>query len=452
MNLDKILFDFYEESNKLHSQGRHSELIFDYEKIVVNSLNNLGLSYSTYLKEYEKALSCFHSALKIDKSNWLLYSNLCHVYSLQGKYEESLEAVNQSIKFSGGNFFDPFYNAGVILTFLNKIPESIEMYRLALKLKPEEEQASYNLGLCLLRLGQYQEGWDLYQYRFKTNETTKQFKKRFTQDHWDGKKIKKKSLLVYSEQGLGDFIFFSRFLPMLKTLCGSVIVEVQEPLVSIVKNNFKVDEVISRNGSNFSEVKNTDYCVSVCDLPKILKIDSVEKIPSQPYILPPKKQKIKNFYNKKIKIGICWCGNPDHQKDETRSMYLEQFKPLAMKNNVQLYGLVKGVSGERKWSSGLVNLNKNIDQFPMINLADQINDFSDLSYFINHLDLVITIDSGVAHLAGAMGKPVWILLGKETDWRWGDEENVFWYPSAKLFRRKDTWENLISEVVNQLPY
>lgn len=441
----------YDDSCKLHAEGRDSEAIFVCERVAIQSLNALGLAYCNYFREYEKALSCFYDVLKIDKSNWLIYSNICHVYSLQEKHQESLDAIYQSIKFSGGSAFDPFYNAGVALTSLNRVAEAVNMYRIALQLNPAHEQTSYNLSLCLLRLGQYQEGWDLYEYRFKINDYTKNFRKRFIQDHWDGRKIKKKSLLVYSEQGLGDFIMYSRFLPMVKDLVAKTIVEVQLPVVPVLGENLKIDKIIPRNNNmDWPKPEDTDYCISVCDLPKILKIDSVDKIPNQSYIFAPKRPKPKNFSDKKLKIGICWCGSSDHQRDNTRSMYLEQFRPLTDKKNIQLYGLLKGVSGERKWPTGIVNLSAGIENFPMINLADQINDFGDLAHFINHLDLVVTVDSAIAHLAGAMGKPVWVLLGKETDWRWGDAETTLWYPSVKLFRRKDTWENLISEVITQL--
>lgn len=452
MNLDKILFDMYDETCRLHEQGRDAEAIFCCEKVAVQALNALGLAYCTYLKNYEQALSCFNDALKIDKSNWLLHSNICHVNGLQEKYEESLKAINDSLKFSEGQVFDPYYNAGVTLTALNRTKEAADMYRMALQCNPEHANASYNLGLCLLRLGNYKEGWDLYQYRFKTNELVKRFKERFLQPHWDGRKLKNKTLFVYSEQGLGDFIFYARFLPMVKNLGAKIIVEAQERVAPVVGDNLKIDKLLTRNDDLTWEKNNeTDYCISVCDLPRVLKIDSEKKIPSDPYMFAPKKAKPKNFSDKKFKIGICWCGNPTHPRDHTRSMFLEQFRPLAAHKNVQLYGLMKGVSENRMWPNGYFNLNQGIETFPMINLESQINDFKDLAHFINHLDLVVTIDSGVAHLAGSMGKPVWILLGTETDWRWGDENTTPWYPTAKLFRKKDTWENLIAEVVSQLP-
>ena len=132
-------------------------------------------------------------------------------------------------------------------------------------------------------------------------------------------------------------------------------------------------------------------------------------------------------------------------------MFVEQFNPLTEIPNTQFFGLVKGVNKSRKWPTGVVNLFKGIENFPMINLESQIKDFGDLMHYINHLDLVITVDTGLAHLAGAMGKKTWVLLGSEVDWRWGyNKETTPWYPSVRLFNKKDTWENLVQEVLQEL--
>ena len=453
MNLDKILMGIHEESCRLHTEGRDSEALFTCEQMAVQSLNTLGLAYCSYLPNYEKAVNCFYDAIKIEPSNWLLWSNICHVRSLQERHQDALSAAIQSIKFSDGTVFDPYYNAGVTLTSLGKCKEAVEMYRAALQINPDHFQSNYNLGLCLLRIGEWKEGWEKYEYRFKTSELTGKFKNRFVQDQWDGRKFKKKSLVVFSEQGLGDFIFFARFLPMVKALGGDVICEIQEPLKDILGSNLKIDKIISRpNNTDWPAPPKSDYAVSISSLPRVLKIDSLKKVPNKPYIFVANKPKPKNFSSKKFKIGLCWSGNSDHQRDHTRSMFLNHFKPIADNPKFQMFGLVKGVQSKRRWPEGVVDLNYGIEDFPMTNLAGQINGFGDLAHYIDHLDLVLTVDTGLAHLAGAMGKPVWVLLGKETDWRWGDDLTTSaWYPSMKLFRRKDSWENLISEVITQLP-
>jgi len=452
MNLDNFLFKMYEESSILNSEGRDSEAIYFSESVAVQALNSLGLTYCRNSENWNKSINCFKDALKIDPGSWLLWSNMCHAFNIQEKDEDALNASFQAIKFSGGILFDPYYNAGVTLTAVGRLEEAVNMYRAALQINPEHNQTIYNLALCLLRMGNYKEGWEKYEYRFKTGEFTQKFKDRFVQDHWDGRKYKKKSILVYNEQGIGDFIFYSRFFPQLKSLGGKLLVEVQDVLSPVLGENLKIDKIFTRpNTIDWPTPPDSDYCVSVSSLPFLLKIDSTDKIPNDPYIIAPNRPKPRNFSSKKFKIGICWAGNSDHKRDHTRSMFLNQFRPLANNPKVQLFGLLKGVNSYRKWPQGNFNLNEGIENFPMINLHDEIKDFSDAAHFINHLDLVVTVDTGLAHLAGAMGKPVWTLIGKEVDWRWGNDNSSIWYPSMRLFRRKDTWENLIQEVLEQLP-
>ena len=153
-----------------------------------------------------------------------------------------------------------------------------------------------------------------------------------------------------------------------------------------------------------------------------------------------------------MKIGICWGGNSDHARDFLRSMPIIAMKELIECKNVQCYSLMKGVKTKRDWPQGSIDLNEGIESFSVIDMSKKIQNFTDLANIIESLDLVITVDTGLAHLCGAMGKPVWILLAKHCDWRWFDDvETTPWYPSARLFRCKTTWKDLIHEVVESLP-
>ena len=167
--------------------------------------------YCANLKDYKKSIDTFESALKIEPSNWQVWSNLTHVYSLMGDHEKSVETAMRTIEYSRGEELDPYYNAGVVLANVLRYKESEEMYRKSLNINPNHAMSNFNLGLSLLRRGEYEEGFRLYDHRFYSHDITEKFKKRFSQPEWEGQKIKKKTLLVYSEQGMGDFIFFSRF-------------------------------------------------------------------------------------------------------------------------------------------------------------------------------------------------------------------------------------------------
>lgn len=452
MNLDKFLAEFHLEGEKLHAEGRDHEILYSCEQVAVQALNSLGLAYCTYVIDYEKSLKCFRDALVLDPGNWLLWSNITHVYSLQGKHQEALDAAYNTIHTSRYEVFEPFYNAGVVLNHLGKMEEAIQNYRNALAINPNNDHAQFNLGLALLRNGQLQEGWELYDYRFKTGELTGKFKQRFIEDEWDGRKFKKKTLLVYSEQGLGDFVMFCRFLPKVQALGGKVIVEAQEPIAELVRQNFKDIEVVSReNTNNWPKPPKADYVISVNSLPRVLKIHDFKQIPSEPYMKAKTKKKIKGPA-KKFKIGLCWLGNSDHKRDSTRSFPVTTFEPLTQHPKVQCYSLAKGTYPHRKWPKGNVNLNEGIERLNMIDLGSEFNDYAELASVIEGLDLVVTVDTGLAHLCGAMGKPCWVLLGNETDWRWMDNSTTSpWYPSLKLIRYKGSWANSIQEVIDALP-
>jgi len=452
MNLDKYFSDLHNETWQLSNNGRPHEALYVAEHAAVQSLNCLGLVYSNNHKNYKKSLECFYRGLKIDPGNWQLWSNIVHVFSISGDLEKAQVAAKQAIKFSRGVHFDPFYNAGVVFTNAGNLNEAEKMYKMALEIDPKHATASFNLALNLLRQGKYVEGFEMYEWRFKSAEITRKFKERFLQDHWDGRKFKKKSLLIYSEQGLGDFILFSRFIEKAKSLGGKIIVEVQEPLAKIVKDNLPVDEVVSRpNNNDWPKPIETDYCISVCSLPKVLKIDSEQKIIHDPYIRAKSKRKLKSV-GKKLKVGLSWCGNSDHKRDFTRSTFVSVFQPLTENEKLQCYSLVKGVSFKRDWPTGKVDLGFGLEKMNIIDLSNTINNFDDLASAIDAMDLIITVDTGLAHLAGTMGKTTWLLIGTETDWRWKDNTDTTpWYQSVKIFRYKTSWHDLINEVVKELP-
>jgi len=454
MNLDKLLYNLHSEGENLHKNGRDHEYIWSCESVAVQALNSLGLAYSTYAKNYEKALKCLYNALDIDRGNWLIWSNLTHIYSVIDDKEKAIKCAYKSIECSRGEVLDPYYNAGVVLAGAGRLLDAENMYRAARQLNSNHDFSAFNLGLLLLRQAKFEEGWDFYEWRFRTAELTGNFKKRFIQEEWDGRKFKKKSLVVYSEQGLGDFIMFSRFLPKVQSLGGKVIVEVQEPLVNLIKENFKDVEVISReNSNNWPKAPKSDYAISICSLPRVLKIYNADDVKSDPYIKATIKTKAKAVRSKKIKVGLCWSGNPDHRFDYNRSIPVKLFSKLINHSKVECYSLNKSSNAIRNWSTGTVDLDEGRKSLKLVDLSDKIKDFSDLAREIENMDLVITVDTGLAHLCGAMGKATWVLLGSETDWRWMDNSNTSpWYDSITLFRYNKSWETTIDELVKVLPF
>lgn len=453
MNVDKFILEIHNQNSILLKENRLHEYIFSAEHLAVQSLNSLGLAYSQDSKLHQKAIECFKMAVKIDPGNWQIWSNIVHVYSTNMDMENAQFASKEAVKFSRGEFFDVFYNAGVVYTYSNKLKEAEDMYKKALEFYPDHPTTNFNLALVLLRQAKYREGFSLYDWRFKAADITKKFKDRFfDREEWDGRKFKNKSLLIYSEQGMGDFIQFSRYIEKVKSLGGKIICEVQEPLMQMVRDNFDLDEVVPRpNTTDWPKLKPTDYCISICSLPRVLKVETEKDIVTEPYIKPKKKLKLK-INDKKLNVGICWCGNADHKRDHTRSTFAYDFKPFTEHPKLQCYSLVKGINFKRMWPEGVVDLSQGMTNMNLIDLSNKINNFNDLASAISAMDLVITIDTGLAHLAGAMGKTTWLLVGTETDWRWMDNTDTTpWYQSMRIFRHKTSWSDLVQEVMKALP-
>lgn len=429
------------ECDQLAAQNRLGEAKYLAEKNAYDALMNLGLFYVSKTQDYQSALNCFYEALKILQGDWVCWCNICHVYTKLYQMDSALEAALKSIKYSHNSSYGCFYNTGVILLNLGRHNHAELMFRESLALNSDHISSKYNLAMCLLAQKKYEEGWLLYEHRFDEGDLTRKCKAKFSQPHWDGQPITDKSLVIYSEQGLGDFIFFSRFLAKIRPLVGKLIVEVQNPLVELVKANFDVDEVIGRDNSLSSSVI-SDFCQSVCSLPRILKINSDLEIPNMKYIQGNniKLNKIKN-------IAICWAGSPSHKKDFNRSIPILEWSPLLLNKNYNFFSFMVNTPTKRIWEGKEINLNYGIENFEIQEINQSVVDFQKISELLSDMDLIVTVDTGFAHLCGAMGKKVFIVLARENDWRWGiDTNNCIWYPTATLFRKKTTWHDLFVEV------
>lgn len=192
-----------------------------------------------------------------------------------------------------------------------------------------------------------------------------------------------------------------------------------------------------------------DYAISICSLPGLFKA-GIKPIPNKSYI-ESFNDRSGDIVTDKLKVGLCWAGNADHSNDYRRSIHLGKLAPLFALDNVQLFSLQKSVES-RVWSGKPIELN-NMPFGSMIDLSSRLNDFSDTADFVEQMDVVVTVDTSVAHLAAAMGKPTWVLIDKINDWRWGESgETSEWYPSMRLFRQDKLfeWEPVINRVVKEL--
>ncbi len=320
---------------------------------------------------------------------------------------------------------------GTALLHMNQLDEAQAQLRRALELQPGFPLAAVDLSLALLLAGKLEDGWA--QYRARWSDTVRMARPRFYKpaSEWQGPQrqpLSGKRIIVYAEQGLGDVIHFIRYVPLLQADGASVVAVVQPELITLLEGMpglhcFKpgADDVVA------------DCHVALLDLPMHYGT-TLANLPAQVPYLQAQKPKVAQWrerlkpWDGKRKVGIAWAGSPVQVNNRNRSMPLSALAPLLDAQGVQCFSLQKGPGGS--------HTDMTHDPAKLIDLTHEWTDFSGSAAMVECLDLVITVDSAVAHLAGALGKPVWMLLGPNPDWRWLlEREDSPWYPTMRLFRR-----------------
>lgn len=400
--------------------------------------NNLGTIYTLRMR-YKEAIDCFDKAIEIDPRYAEAYCNRGEALNGSGSLEDALESLNQALHLEP-KYPLALYNKGNLLKSLARYEEALESFDRATSLKPDYADAYWNKSLLLILTGQYAEGWKLYEWRIETKEQ-KQNHYIFPQNKWrglDGANLKR--LLVYSEQGLGDFIQFCRYLPLVKQLGADLIVEAPSLLIPLI-STLKCEMTLIAKGDEIPEFDT--YC-PIMSLPCVFET-TVETIPAEVPYLFADDGKIRHWREKlgltnRLRVGLAWSGSKFHKNDKNRSIRLETLERL-LEIPVEWHSLQKEY---RDYDLECLAKHCEIHQH-----QDDLHDFSDTAALIDCMDLVISVDTSVAHLAGAIGKRVWILLPNIPDYRWMlDREDSPWYPTAKLFRQPiiDDWQSVIQSV------
>lgn len=452
--MDRFLQTIIPEVKSLTANGRTSEAIYALEKTISWSLVQLALIWCNNHENLDKAEQYLREAIKVAPGSWEFHLNLAHVLNLAFKFDEAKVEIAKSVQL-GGNLYEPLYNQGVILSNLLDHEGAIKAYREAAKafVGRDGNLASYNLSSSLLLLGRWKEGWAAYEQRFRAFSKIKSIHDRFRMHYRPGDPTKGKTIYVYSEQGVGDLIQFARYLPKLKALTGAkIVLESQASCAKLMSDNFKLHAVVPRENGSWPEIDPyLDYALSVCSLPHLFEA-GIEPIPNEPYIKAPERA-LPAIVTDKLKVGLCWAGNSDHPNDYRRSMHLSKFSLLSDLKNVQLYSLQKDATAPRMWRGRYVNLLAGAATNTIVDLSSHLDNFSDTAHLIGQMDLVITVDTSIVHLAGAMGKPCWLLIDKLNDWRWGTEgETCEWYPSVRIFRQDQLfdWVSVMERVAKEL--
>jgi tetratricopeptide (TPR) repeat protein len=399
-----------------------------------------GLSYLA-LKQFELARADFLAATKIKPSYSNAFINLGIAQRYLGKLDDALDAFNQALRLNKENP-ETLNNKGLLLVDMQRFDEALACYQQALKLAPDFDEVNWNQSHLYLLLGDYKQGLPLYEYRWKSVQ--KASYRNLNKPLWLGEEsIASKTLLIYPEQGLGDFIQCFRYVAEAEKLGAKVILEVPPSLMTLVAE-MDVGFQLVKPGDM---VRNYDYHCPIMSLPLAFKTD-LDTVPNNiPYLKPnpAKVDQWQSLLNPKVfNIGLVWSGASGHQHDHLRTIALEKLKPI-LTLPVEFHAIQKEI---RETDQQALEQMENLKVYQSL-----LSDFSETAALISQMDLVVTVDTSVAHLAGALGKECWLLLPYAPDFRWLlDRLDTPWYPTMKLYRQPifNDWDSVVERVKQQL--
>lgn len=398
----------------------------------------------------EQALPLLSHAQKQDSTHVAVYEHL-GLTLIDMLYNQEALACFQAWHRLTPDAPDAHCCIGAAYNLLGQYDKAIEHYEHAIALDTNHASARWNRALLLLLKGQWTEGWAEFKWRWQIEARSSIYAHVYNQPPWAGETLDEGTLFVHYEQGLGDVLQFMRYLPMVKKKVANLIFEVPKPIYALVKEWPCLDAVLISNRQK-PVTRPFDRHISLMDLPHLFET-TLDSLPNQVPYVHAHPEKIKDwkrrFSDTHFCIGIVWAGGQVHHARvaslKLRACRLEHFAPLASLQNVQLYGLQKGPTADE--------VNSKTEAILQTNFGPEFIDFTDTAAAIANLDLIISVDTSVAHLAGAMGKPTWTLLKHDADWRWLlNRDDSPWYPTMRLFRQSqnEDWPAVIKRLFRAL--
>lgn len=405
--------------------------------------SNLGVVLGA-AKRHQEAVAAYRTSLELKPDQPEAWMNLGGSLRELRKFNEAEAACLRSLELRPG-YADAYCNLGVIHLDRGEGQAAVESYRQAVAAKPDSALAHWGLALALLVNGEYAEGWREYEWRWQCKDQFAPLP-QLAKPVWDGSDLLGKTIFLHSEQGMGDAIQFSRYGELLAKKGARVILQCHPSLRTLLSTLDGVEQVIATD----EKPPAFDCHASLLSMP-LLCGTTVENIPAEvPYLHPDPRQvaawksRLAPVARRRL-VGLAWAGNPEHQRDRERSCGLSLFAPLADAADVCFISLQKGASADE---ADMPPIGMNLLEF-----ANDLNDFADTAALVANLDLVISVDTSVVHLAGAIGKPVWTLIAYSPDWRWLlKRSDAPWYPTMRLFRqeRAGDWSGAIAAVAEAL--
>ena len=413
----------------------------DIEPKMPAALSNLGVALYE-LKQYNEAARTQRRAIEVDPTFAEAHSNLGNALHAARRFDEAIAAYRRAIDLKP-DYADAWANLGTTLHHSGHFEEGIVALRRAVALAPHHANAHSGLGILLLMRGDFAEGWDEYEWRLRSTERKGP---RFPERPWQGESLAGKHIYVQAEQGFGDSIQFARYIPLLAARSGAVTLRVHQQLVRLFRESFPGITVLGDRG----EPAPYSCDAVLLSMPRLFKT-RLETIPADvPYLREPSEAALR--WSKRLakmagfKIGLVWAGNPEHSNDHRRSIDPEMLAPLFAIDGASFASLQYGARTDdlRKLRRGNITID---------DLSSDLEDFVHTAAAVKALDLVITVDTSVAHLAGALGKAVWVLLPSVTDWRWmRQREDNPWYPTMRLLRQRpgEDWTRVTALMASEL--
>ncbi|NVJ90383.1 MAG: glycosyltransferase family protein [Methylocystaceae bacterium] len=433
------------KATQLHKENKFEDALKFYGNAVAywpeqpDAYNNMAVALRK-LGKFEAALVCYNRSLGFRPDHGGTYSNMGNVLNDLDRIQDAIKAHDKAIELEPDNLLY-LYNKALVLRDAGKCKQALTLFDKILKIDPNYKDCRWDRALTYLVNGDFKNGFAEYDARWSLAKSPP---RTFKQPRWEGDALSQRRLFIHREQGFGDAIQFVRLIPSIKKRYGGhIILECQPELMRLFSNVDGIDQLIPF-GSSLPEF---DTWIPMMSLGHVLKVDE-NNIPGEvPYLAPPPNNRfhVRPAPEDGLNIAFAWAGSKTHQNDRRRSVEIERFLPLLNHKNVTLFSLQKGDRQNDILTSGAKSI--------VVDASADIKDFADSAGLLSQMDLVITIDTSLAHLAGALGKPVWLMLPYTPDWRWMlKRDDSPWYPSMHIFRQSKPgdWDGAFKKLYDAL--
>jgi tetratricopeptide (TPR) repeat protein len=409
----------------------------------VEVLSNRG-SVLHDLKRFDEALASCDRALALQPAFADAHANRASALHALKRFEEALASCDRAAALQP-NLAKAHYNRGNTLRMLGRFEEAVASYQRECAARPDFAEAHYNEALCRLLIGDLRRGWDEHEWRWRTKELG-QGRRDFSQPLWTGgQEIVGRTILLHAEQGFGDIIQFCRYVPLAVERGARVILEVPPALYELMGSLRGVAQVVCTG----HPLPRFDLYCPLLSAPRAFGTELASIPSATPYLGASEERKM--HWSARLgprirpRVGIAWSGYPAHKNDHNRSIALDAFLSIFADSDVSLVSLQREVR-----AADAAALRQRSD---VLHFGDELTSFADTAALISALDIVVSVDTAVAHLAGALAKRVWVLLPFIPDWRWLlSRDDSPWYPTARLFRQDATcaWDSVFARVRAEL--